>query len=194
MTPAMVALREHGDARTFDVGSRLRELREHRGESLRALALRAGLTPSFISQIERGVAQPSVSTLFRIADALEIPVAEIFHEVSATSRLIRREDRRHISFKGLEQELATPSTATLLQLTIVTLAPDGDSGPGLVTDRPGEECMLVLAGKAEVTIGDERYVLREGDSLTFACATPHRLRNVAPEETRILISHAPPNY
>src|SRR6266542_5120818 len=125
MGPALVALRGHGDARSVDVGGRLRELREHRGDSLRALALRAGLTPSFISQIERGVAQPSVSTLFRIAAALEIPVAEIFHEVSPTSRLIRREDRRHISFKGLEQELATPSTATLLQLTIATLAPDG---------------------------------------------------------------------
>ena len=51
MVPAMVVLREHRDARSVDVGSRLRELREHRGDSLRALALRAGLTASFISTI-----------------------------------------------------------------------------------------------------------------------------------------------
>jgi transcriptional regulator with XRE-family HTH domain len=182
-----------GRSQTGDVGGRVKELREIRGYSLRALSVRAGLTPSFISQVERGVAQPSVSALFRIAHALDVSVAEMFHVVSTTSRLIRREDRRRMSFKGLDHELATPSTASLLQVTLTSLAPGGDSGPELVLDRPGEECILVLSGRAEITIGEERYVLREGDSLTFACATPHGLRNVAEGPTQLVIAHSPPN-
>jgi transcriptional regulator with XRE-family HTH domain len=180
--------------RQFSIGVRLREIREHRGESIRALAARVGLTASFISQVERGLAQPSVSSLFRMAAALEVSVAEVFHQVSSTSRLVRREDRRVIGFKGFEQELATPSTAELLQMSIVTLAPGGDSGPDLISDRPGEECVLVLDGSAKVSVGDERYLLRSGDSLTFQCATPHSIKNPTDKPVRLLIAHAPPNF
>ena len=122
-------------------------------------------------------------------------MSEVFSDQSpGPSRLIRREDRHRMRVEGMSGELVTPSTAALVRVAVWTLDVDGSSGPEPVTDRPGEECILVVAGRLEVTLEEERYVLREGDSLTFSCGEPHRLRNVAAERTIVVVTHAPPNF
>jgi transcriptional regulator with XRE-family HTH domain len=63
---------------TIDVGSRLRQLRQERGKSMRALARASGLSTNALSMIERSRTSPSVSTLYKIADALEVPITAFF--------------------------------------------------------------------------------------------------------------------
>ena len=66
------------DVLSVDVGGRLKELRQERGKSMRALARSSGLSTNALSMIERGRASPSVSTLYKIADALEVPITAFF--------------------------------------------------------------------------------------------------------------------
>ena len=70
---------EEKSAENIDVGLRLRVLREERGVSMRALARRSGLSANALSMIERGLASPSVSTLNKLAMALEVPIMAFFH-------------------------------------------------------------------------------------------------------------------
>jgi transcriptional regulator with XRE-family HTH domain len=63
---------------TMDVGSRLRQLRSERGKSMRALARDSGLSTNALSMIERGRTSPSVSTLYKLAEALEVPITAFF--------------------------------------------------------------------------------------------------------------------
>jgi len=66
------------DAVSVNIGERLRELREARNISMRALATRSGLSANALSMIERGRASPSVSTLYKLADALGISITSFF--------------------------------------------------------------------------------------------------------------------
>ncbi len=67
------------EAVSVDVGARLRQLREARGHSIRELARRSGISANALSLIERGRSSPSVSTLYKVSDALEIPITTLFH-------------------------------------------------------------------------------------------------------------------
>ena len=66
------------DVLTIDVGNRLRQLRLERGKSMRALARTSGLSTNALSMIERSKTSPSVSTLYKIAEALEVPITAFF--------------------------------------------------------------------------------------------------------------------
>jgi transcriptional regulator with XRE-family HTH domain len=66
------------DAVSLDVGARLRELRDERNISMRSLATKSGLSANALSMIERGKTSPSVSTLYKLADALGVPVTSFF--------------------------------------------------------------------------------------------------------------------
>src|SRR5262245_8386538 len=83
------------------LGARIRSLRRARGQTLRGLADQAGVTESFLSQVEREVASPSIATVRRIAQALDLTIAELFAEEPTAGRVVRREDRRRIAYPGL---------------------------------------------------------------------------------------------
>src|SRR5258707_10994109 len=85
----------------IDLGARIRALRLARGETLRALAGRAGVTESFLSQVERGVASPSIASVQRIARALDTSIAELFQERERVGELVRAAERRQVSSPGL---------------------------------------------------------------------------------------------
>src|ERR1700749_2844152 len=103
-----------GDALMRDEGERLgRLIRSARGErySLEALAARSGVSAGLLSQIERGIGNPSFQTLLRVAHALDIPVAELLAD-GAKSRpessfVVRSHERRHITWpkEGMSWEI-----------------------------------------------------------------------------------------
>ena len=73
------------DAVSVDVGERLRELRQERGMSMRALARASGLSANALSMIERGRTSPSVSTLYKLSEAMEIPITAFFRAPTQNS-------------------------------------------------------------------------------------------------------------
>ena len=88
------------DALSVNIGERLRELREARNISMRALAARSGLSANALSMIERGRASPSVSTLYKLADALGISITSFFSSDSERKQVVylKADSRARMSF------------------------------------------------------------------------------------------------
>ncbi|MGB7094027.1 MAG: helix-turn-helix domain-containing protein, partial [Anaerolineales bacterium] len=81
--------------KTMDVGVRLRELRTERGLSMRALARLSGLSTNALSMVERGKTSPSVSTLYKLSEALEVPITAFFRTEPPREAIVyRKADRR----------------------------------------------------------------------------------------------------
>lgn len=87
------------DLNSINVGSRLRELRHERGLSLRNLARTSGLSTNALSMIERSRTSPSVSTLYKIADALGVPITAFFRLDPPKRNIVFRKagERKHVS-------------------------------------------------------------------------------------------------
>jgi transcriptional regulator with XRE-family HTH domain len=180
----------------FDLGARLRWLRRSQRLTLRELAARAAVTESFLSQVERGVASPSVASLQRIAHGLGLSIARLFAGGTAAGKVVRRSERRSVTYRGLGalDELLTPATATRLQLIMSTIQPGGGTGDEPYTHESDEEVVVVLEGTLDLWIADEHYHLDAGDTVTYSSRLPHRNENRGPEPARVLFCITPPSF
>lgn len=163
-----------------DVGLRIRTLREEQGLSLRALARRSGLSINAISRIERGESSPTVSSLHRLALALQMPITTFFRaEDARTTVLVRPEHRLRSETAGLTMEsLGSGLHNQAVEPFLVTVAPGAGNMDEPVT-HPGEEFLYCLDGVIEYCVGDEVHRLEAGTSLLFKAAQPHCFRNPA---------------
>lgn len=179
----------------LDLGLRLRALRRSNHLTLRELADRASITESFLSQVERGVASPSIATVRRIARAFGLSIAELFADHPASS-LVRRADRNRVDYPGLRavDEFLTSAPSGRLQVILSTIEPGGGTGEEPYTHDSDEEIVIVLEGRLDVWVGTEHHVLHEGDALTLASRTPHRNTNRGDRPCRVLFCITPPSY
>ena len=181
----------------LELGRRIRSLRERRGLSLRAVAEAAGMSESFLSQVERGVASPSVASLRGIAEALQESVAAFFADGDEVAgKLVRVADRRRLVHpkRHWEDTLLTPRTSKRLQVILSTVEPGQGSGEEPYSHDSDEECVLLLKGRLEFWVGEEHYVMEEGDSLLFESRLPHRNVNPGPGQAKVLWVITPPSY
>ena len=132
-----------------DLGARIRTLRVGRGETLRKLAAQAGVTESFLSQVERGVASPSIASVQRIARALGTSIAELFAADDRAGIVVRAADRRRVVYQGLGavDEFLTRATDGRLQVIMSTIQPGGGTGDEAYTHDSDEEVVVVLDGR-----------------------------------------------
>jgi transcriptional regulator with XRE-family HTH domain len=171
-----------------DIGERLRARRHERGLSLRVLADRLRCSPSLISQIERGLANPSVSTLYAMVAVLDISLDELlFNERRASTPRpsgvdpIQRGNERHRIrlASGVLWERLTTVSEPGVEFLYVTYEVGGASSPADAYQRhAGHEWGYVLSGTLQVTIGFREYLLDPGDAISLDSTTPHRLANV----------------
>lgn len=179
-------------------GLALREQRKRARLSLRALAERTDVSASFLSQVERGVAAPSVNTLVRIARALDLPVGALLDERlparPAGERVVRRSARRRVAVpsSGAELELLTDDAAGALEVSIVTVAPAGSKEPVALRTEAGERFLHVVAGAMRLTVGAEEVVLDPGDSFSVPAGEPYALVNASSEPLRYVTALARP--
>jgi len=167
------------EAISVDVGGRLRELRQERGMSMRALARASGLSANALSMIERGRTSPSVSTLYKLADAMGIPITAFFRQDPPRQDVVFRKagERTRVPFmRGLWEGLGGESFIGRVEPFMLTLESGASSGPfGIV--HTGHEFVLCVRGELEYQVENERFVLEAGDSLLFAAQLKHRWRN-----------------
>jgi transcriptional regulator with XRE-family HTH domain len=175
------------------LGNRIRAARARRGLSLGELASTAGVSKSLVSQIERGIAAPSIDTVRRLASALQLPVFSLFMEEPDNGMIVRRGERRVVRYPGSRatREILSPTLGGRMVLVWVTFPP-GEDGREPVR-HVGEESVVVIRGTLEVHLGQERVILEPGDSMTFDPEVPHSFRNPTNEETEILTAISPPN-
>ena len=179
----------------IDLGPRLRTLRRSRHLTLRSVAHEAGITESFLSQVERGVASPSIATVQRIARALGLSIADLFADRPST-HLVRRADRGRIVYPGLRavDEFLTSAPNGRLQVILSTIEPGGGTGDEPYSHDSDEEVVIVLEGRLDIWVGDVHHVLAEGDALTLASRVPHRNTNRGDQPCRVLFCITPPSY
>jgi transcriptional regulator with XRE-family HTH domain len=180
----------------IDLGARIRSLRIARGSTLRELASGAGVTESFLSQVERGVASPSIASVQRIARALDHSIAQLFTDGAPVGRVVRADARRRVAYPGLGavDEFLTRSADGRLQAILSTIDPGGGTGDEAYTHDSDEEVLIVLAGRLELWVGSEHYRLETGDAITYPSRVPHRNANPGPGTARILFCMTPPSY
>jgi transcriptional regulator with XRE-family HTH domain len=179
-----------------DLGARIRALRLARRETLRKLAAEAGVTESFLSQVERGVASPSIASVQRIARALGATIAELFATDERAGLLVRASERRRIVYQGLGavDEFLTRATDGRLQVILSTIEPGGGTGEEPYTHESDEEVVIVLEGSLDLWVGPEHYRLEAGDAVTHSSRIPHRNTNPGPGLARVLFCSTPPSY
>lgn len=167
------------EALSVDVGQRLRSLREERGVSMRALARRSSLSANALSMIERGLTSPSVSTLHKLADALEVPITAFFREEPPRSKIVfcKASERVRLPLqRGVWEGLGGESFIGRVEPFMITLESGGSSGPyGML--HTGHEFVFCLRGTIEYEVDNQRFTLQAGDSLLFAAQLLHRWRN-----------------
>jgi len=172
-----------------DIGKRLRELRQERDMSMRALARASGLSANALSMIERGKTSPSVSTLYKLADAMAIPITAFFREIPPQQDIVFRDasDRTPIPFsRGLWEGLGGEMFAGRVEPFMLTLEAGASSGPFSIL-HTGHEFVLCLQGQMEYQVEEQRFLLKPGDSLLFAAQLKHRWRNVGKEVCRAVV-------
>jgi transcriptional regulator with XRE-family HTH domain len=192
----------------LEIGVRLAAHRTRRAMKVSGLARQVGVSPSLISQIERGQSRPSVSTLFALAEALDVPVDAFFrdsHKPPAQTELdepqpgaapapdaapkehrhlVRRDERAVIDIEGgVRWERLTPTHLDDVEFLELVYEPGAESHPSLYR-HPGMEMVLVLSGRMDIFVGFDRHELEPGDSICFPSTTPHRYLNPTGETTR----------
>lgn len=167
-----------------DIGARIRVEREAAGVSLRTLATRLGVSPSLLSQLERGLAQPSVATLWAIVTELNLSLDALFagpapaRPADDRVQVQRADSRTAIELGGgVRWERLSPAPDPDASFAYVTYEPGGTS----TIDHPpavhgGKEYGYVVSGRLEVEVGGETLTLGPGDAVVFRSGSPHRFR------------------
>jgi DNA-binding transcriptional MerR regulator/quercetin dioxygenase-like cupin family protein len=183
--------------RRFD-GRPLRRLRSRRGLSLREASERAGISISFLSALERGMTGASVATLQRLTAAYGTTMLELVGSAPPATeapRVVRVGERRVLEVGSGEVRIEQLAEgAQHLEPQLFVLAPGATSDGAYAHE--GEEFVYLLCGQATVWVGDEEvhHLTDPGDALTFPSTIPHRWRNDARGETRLLWINTPPTF
>lgn len=171
------------------VGQRLRQLREERGISIRELSRRSGLSANALSMIERGLTSPSVSTLYRLTDALNVPITALFRQDQGQQAIVFRavSDRTHVPFPlGVWEGLGGEAFTGRMQPFMLTLESGAESGPDKIV-HTGSEFVMCLRGSLEYEVEGKSYRLEVGDSLLFAARLTHRWYNPGNTVTNAIV-------
>src|SRR6266699_1338863 len=183
-------------AKEVAVGERLRTIRIVRRRTLREVAERAGLSESFLSQVERGRASASIASLRRIAEGLGVSMADLFQPSGPTQpRVLRRDERPALAFRILGRKmLLTPSPLHHLEVFVGELDPDGSTGAEQYAHGDSEELFVVLSGTVRLELGDDVHELETGDSIDYWSSTPHRVSNAGDGPAEVMWIISPPSY
>ncbi len=178
-----------------EVGLLVQQLRREARLSIATLAEQAELSTGLLSQIERGIGNPSFTTLIKLSQALEVPVGRFFGGQERAGSLVRREDRRRLMLaeSDLIYELLTPHMHGSLGMIRASMAAgwSNENAPFL---HEGEECITLMEGELIVCISSTRYTLTEGDSLTYDSSLSHWYRNPTDRPAVLIGAMTPPSF
>ena len=180
----------------LDLGLRLRSVREGAQLSQRALAKRANVTNSTISLIESGKTNPSVGALKRILEGIPIGLSDFFAYAPEPEKTVfyAAEDLTEIGKGGVSlKQVGTNLFGRAMMVLKETYKIGADTGR-VMYDHEAEESGIVVSGRVEVIVGDQRKVLGPGDAYYFDSRTPHRFRQVGPVECVVISACTPPTF
>ena len=179
----------------YNIGTKIKELRKARKLTLQDVARETGFSPALISQIENNNVSPPIATLSKIARFLDVKIGLFFaeEEVDCKYEIVRKAERREVSRvisvagtgHGYTYEaLSFRKRNKKLEPFVVTVArrPEEET----LYNHDGEEFLLILKGRAEILLEEERILLEEGDAVYFDSSLKHRLLSCGDGETQVL--------
>jgi transcriptional regulator with XRE-family HTH domain len=176
------------------IGNKIRMIRKEKGFTLETMANKTGLSKGLLSQVERGISQPSLDSLWKITRALEASIIHFFEDIDQKHvHVTRKEKRRQMVFPestGTYSLLSSGGNAKLGMLE-VRLQP-GQMVMDKFVQAEGEECFVVTKGSVTVRVNDEEHVLGEGDSISFDSAKSHTIENTGEDEAVLIWAVTPP--
>lgn len=188
MILAMLKMKANTSPETAsDLGTKLRQRRKELGLTLESVASRAGVTTGFVSQVERNITSPSLSSLTAMAEALDAHISDFFEPPPKPEQTSRGEmraiyaspgggfdfERLSTTFPGSELNAILvhyPATYELEEMT-----------------HDGEEFYFVMKGALTVVIDGVRTVLGAGDSIHFDSMRRHAVLNETSEVVSVLV-------
>lgn len=174
------------------LGRQLRILRRRQGLSVQALSKRASVSFGLISQLERGLGNPTYSALHRLSTALGVPLPQLLAGADRDVMVVRSDERHQLPLEPdadpaqqVRRELLTPRTSSTLQL-IRSELPVGFSNEPRPFRHLGTESVTVESGRLLVVHGERRVHLEVGDTMTYGCSVPHWWANAHDAVTVVL--------
>lgn len=147
-----------------------------------------------LSQVERGQSDPSLESLRRLAEALKVPMFDLFRSESHEQVvLIHHDERRLVSSPKQHVTYSRASrSGGKVEVLEATLEP-GAASSETPRSHISEECVLVLEGSLIAEIDGTRHALGAGDSCHFDSALPHRFLNPHADKARFIVAVTPPS-
>lgn len=187
----------------FNVGARLKAIRQQNGLSQRQLAETSGVPHGQISMIETNKSSPSVASLRKILGGLNLGMSEFFEpEASEDDKpFYTPSELRDLTSRLYSEANGFKGTITLkqignarlhgLQILQETYEPGADTGADML-EHVASEGGIVITGEIEVTVGDRVMILKAGDSYLFNSREPHRFRNISDRQATVVSACTPP--
>ena len=182
------------------LGTDLKALRKARGLTLVELSMMLGRSVGWLSQVERGITQPSISNLLKMAEKLDVNVSFFFGEQDennvdeAEKGLIVRAGSRRVlgnAEEGLEEELLSPDLDGSFEIIRSTFLPGSQSAN--TRQRDTEEAAYIISGQLEIFINNVWHTLGAGDSIRLK-GDVHKWRNPYKEPAIAIWVITPPVY
>jgi len=179
-------------ASTVALGRRLRQLRLQQGFSLAQVAKAVGISVGFLSAVERLQMSASVGTLRKLARFYKAKILDFFGPAEAHGPLVSPSKRKILETgRGVRMELLAWGN-TIMEPHLFRIAPKAGSGESYAHE--GEEFLYVLRGQLKISVREQEYRLKPGDSFYFESALPHRWANPGRSETWVLWVNTPPTF
>jgi transcriptional regulator with XRE-family HTH domain len=191
----MFSKTKQGGLQMYDIGHRIRQLRIQNGLTLEELASRTELTKGFLSQLERNLTSPSISTLEDIAEALGMTMSRFFAEEKDEQIVFTAEDAFVDEQEGRTLHWIVPNAQkNLMEPVIIELKPNGESK--LIEPHEGEELGYVLSGRIFLHRDRESkdIAVRKGETFYIRGDVAHRLINKGSSNARVLWISTPPVF
>ncbi|MEM5455080.1 cupin domain-containing protein [Paraburkholderia phytofirmans] len=174
------------------LGSKIRGLRQRLKRTLDDTATAAGISKPFLSQVERGLASPSLTSLAGIARSLGVAVQYFLDTPSEERSVCRAEQLTFFGFAdsaNLFARLTNLTGGRHLEAILVRMPPGQERSE--VTTHAGEEFMYVIAGQVSLTLEGKTFELRAGDSAHYESTVPHSWVNTAHIESVVVWAGTP---
>lgn len=175
------------------IGRKIHDLRVARGLSLRNLGESTGLTAAFLSQVENDLTSPSISSLQKIASALQVPMFAFLDDETQTEEVVRADARKKLTFQRnqLTYEILTNSINHKIGFFLVRLKP-GEVYRAQSLLSQTEEVMYVMQGEMDITVGDRTHHLAQGDSIFYEGPQLKGYSATGADELIIICAMTPP--
>jgi transcriptional regulator with XRE-family HTH domain len=203
----------------IDLGKKIRKERQNRQLTLEKFSQMTGLSKSFLSQVERGITEPSITSLKKIAKQFGFSVVNLFQNGDTLNanwkyrnapiryqektmnyvekaEVVRADKRKRFALPGSKvmYDLLTPDMNRQLEVMYMRVSEGENSGEQPMLDPPGEKVGLVLKGSIEISVGSEVYQLKGGDSIYYPANIPHSWRALKGDPIEVVWILTPPSF